>query len=70
MHSESRHQQRHHKREAASLIRRAAEQRHLDAGDIARLTGLPPGQARAILSGFGDTVPLRALDRTATALSD
>lgn len=70
MHSESREQQHRRKLEAVTRIRRTADQRHLDAGDIARLTGLPPGQARAILSGFGDTVPLRALDRTAAALSD
>ena len=70
MHSESREQQRRRKLDAVTRIRRTADQRGLDAGDIARLTGLPPGQARAILSGFGDTVPQAALDRTATALSD
>jgi len=70
MHSESREQQRRRKLDAVTRIRRTADQRGLDAGDIARLTGLPPGQARAILSGFGDTVPLGTLDRTATALSD
>ncbi len=69
MHSDSRDQHRR-KRDAITRIRHAAEQRELDAGDIARLTGLPPGQARAILSGFGDTVPQAALERTALALPD
>ena len=58
------------KLDAISRIRRAADQHGLDAGDIARLTGLPPGHARAILSGFGETVPQAALDRTALGLPD
>ncbi len=67
----SRDQQQHRRRrDAAVHIRRSADQRGLDAGDVARLTGLPPGQARAILSGFADTVPLGALDRSLSALSD
>lgn len=70
MHSESRDQQRRGKRDAISRIRRAADQHGLDAGDIARLTGLPPGHARAILSGFGEMVPQAALDRTALGLPD
>lgn len=70
MHSETHDQDRRRKRDAISRIRRAADERGLDAGDIARLTGLPPGHARAILSGFGDTVSQAALDRTARALPD
>lgn len=70
MHNQSREQLRRCKRDAISRIRRAADQYGLDAGDIARLTGLPPGQARAILSGFGETVPQAALDRTALGLPD
>ncbi|WP_448207411.1 hypothetical protein [Azospirillum sp. sgz302134] len=70
MNSVSRDQQRLSKRDAISRIRRSAEQGGLDAGDIARMTGLPPGHARAILSGFGNTVPQAALDRTAQALPE
>ncbi|MBP2295554.1 hypothetical protein [Azospirillum rugosum] len=74
MHSKSRGQSaeqlRRHKRDAISRIRRAADQHGLDAGDIARMTGVAPGHARAILSGFGDTVPQAALDRTALGLPD
>ncbi|MCW2244226.1 hypothetical protein [Azospirillum canadense] len=70
MHSESRDQRRRSKLDTISRIRRAADQHGLDAGDIARLTGLPPGHARAILSGFGETVPQAALDRTAFGLPD
>lgn len=59
----------HGKRESLDRIRRAAERRGLDASDIARMTGLPPGQARAILSGFGDLVPQEQVDRTVRDLA-
>lgn len=58
------------KRDAITRIRHAAEKQGLDAGDLARMTGLAPGHARAILSGFGSTVPRSALDRTARILPE
>ncbi|WP_286192381.1 hypothetical protein [Roseomonas genomospecies 6] len=58
------------KRDAITRIRHAAEKQGLDAGDLARITGLAPGHARAILSGFGSTVPRSALDRTARVLPE
>lgn len=58
------------KRDAITRIRHAAEKQGLDAGDLARMTGLAPGHARAILSGFGSTVPRSALDRTVNVLPE
>ncbi|MDQ2106006.1 helix-turn-helix domain-containing protein [Azospirillum isscasi] len=58
------------KRDAITRIRHAAERQGLDAGDLARMTGLAPGHARAILSGFGSTVPRETLDRTASVLPE